>query len=70
MYQSRRTADPVADAEANATDTRPLLGECAICRCEIHGSDSTHYADEAYYIDGEYICSDHLHEFFKDFLIE
>lgn len=62
--------DPVRDAEDAATDKRPILGYCAECGCEIHGSMPGWYADEAYCINGEYVCRDHLEDYFRDNKIE
>lgn len=61
-----RTFDPVADAEAHASDLRPLLGNCEVCGCEIHGSCDGYEADDAYDIEGAFVCYDHLHEYFAD----
>ena len=58
--------DPIADAEDNSTDSRPILGYCEVCGREIHGGTSTHDPDEAYDIEGAYVCYDHLHEYFED----
>lgn len=60
--------DPVADAEdwASREDERPLLGYCEICGCELRGSSSGWDADDGYEINGDYVCADHLHEYFKD----
>lgn len=64
MFQ--RTNDPVADAEAYAIDKRPLLGTCAVCGKEIHGGSDRYEPDDAYLIEGDYVCDDHLREYFAD----
>jgi hypothetical protein len=51
-------------------DRRPLLGYCEVCGQEIHGSMPGWYADEAYCINGEYVCRDHLEDYFIDNKIE
>lgn len=58
--------DPVADAEEAATDKRPVLGHCEVCGCEIHGSTEFYDPDDAFCIEGAYICFDHLHNYFID----
>jgi hypothetical protein len=58
--------DPVRDAEDAATDKRPILGYCAECGCEIHGGNDFYEPDDAYYINGDYICDDHLRDYFED----
>ena len=60
---------PELDAEEASIDTRPILGRCEICGKEIHGSDSTSLPDEAYCFDGNYVCYDHLHEYFHENII-
>lgn len=67
-YESFRTDNPVLDAErwASREDPRPLLGRCEICGCEIRGGTAEYDPDDAYEFDNEYVCSDHLEEYFKD----
>lgn len=51
--------EPWVDAEMYAYDDRPVMGECEICGCEIHGQSRDYYADDAYLFDGgEFVCSD------------
>ena len=59
--------DPVRDAEdhANREDKRPVIGTCPICQAEIHGESDGYYADEAYQIDGWWVCEDHVFDFLK-----
>jgi hypothetical protein len=66
----QRTIDPIADMEESQMDRRPLLGYCEVCGQEIHGSMPGWYADEAYCINGEYVCRDHLEDYFIDNKIE
>lgn len=61
-----RTFDPVADAEVHASDLRPLLGNCEVCGCEIHGSCDGYEADDAYEFDGEFVCANHLADYFEE----
>ena len=62
--------NPEWDAEDAAEDTRPVLGCCEECGEEIHGSDDTHEADDAYNIRGALIHYDCLHKYFRDFKIQ
>jgi hypothetical protein len=58
--------EPVLDAEESGEDTRPLVGHCVICGCELRGSTAGYDPDDGYEIDNVFICADHLHEYFKD----
>lgn len=39
-------------------DTRPVIGECEVCKRLIHGSDYAHYGDSYFEIDGCMVCED------------
>lgn len=47
-------------------DTRPIICICEQCKQPIRGSTLTHYADEAYVINGDYVheecVTDYLNE--------
>ena len=59
--------DPVADAEDWAEDRRPLVGNCEVCGCELHGGDDRWDADDGYEVeDNVFVCDDCLREYFKD----
>lgn len=68
----RITNNPIADAEewGNREDPRPLLGHCNICDCEIHGSGNGWDPDDAYVIEGDYVCDDCLREYMKEWRIK
>lgn len=55
--------EPEKDVEENATDKRPILGNCTECGCEIHGGNDFYEPDDAYCIDDEYVCDDCLREY-------
>ena len=65
-----RSDDPVRDAEDVATDKRPILGNCEICGCEIHGGDEFYEPDDAYCIDDDYVCFDCLYRYMSRYKIE
>lgn len=50
MYDSIRTADPVADAErwASREDPRPMLDICPICGEPVYGETDGWEKDDAY----------------------
>lgn len=44
-------------------DDRPVIGNCEVCGCEIHGSSPGDYGDCFYDFFGELVCEDHLTEY-------
>ena len=60
---SARTSDPVADAERASEDSRPIIGHCDECGCDIHGENALYEADEYYEINGDKVCEDCLQSF-------
>ena len=69
-YRYIRTSDPVKDAENAALDTRPVLGYCTECGCEIHGGNEFFESDEAYCIDDEYVCDGCLREYMNKYKLK
>ena len=47
----------------NDEDQRPVIGKCEWCECDIHGEDSTHYADTYYDIEGTLVCENCIRVF-------
>lgn len=44
-------------------DDRPVIGECAVCGCDIHGESPGYYGDVYYDFYGEYVCEDCLKDY-------
>lgn len=61
-----KTDDPIRDAEKAQEDPRPIIGHCPVCGGEVRGERNGWDADEAFNFDGEYVCWDCLHEYFRD----
>lgn len=60
--------DPAADAEAYyqayRRDDRPVIGYCAECNAELHGSDDTWEEDDAFLFDnGDLVCGDCIRDY-------
>lgn len=60
--------EPWMDAEAAAHDWRPVIGECDICGCDIHGADGVYESDEAFAFEdgGDVVCSDCLYKYCRE----
>ena len=46
-------------------DERPVIGQCAVCGCDIHDEFVGFYADTYYDFEwmGDLVCEDHLQEY-------
>lgn len=44
-------------------DPRPVIGECAECRCDIHDSTFGYESDFYYDFDGDMVCEDCLEDY-------
>ena len=45
------------------SDPRPVIGQCAVCGCDIHDECDGYYADTYYDIFSELVCEDHIREY-------
>lgn len=64
-----RTDDPIYDMEKSQEDTRKPIATCEYCGCDIHGSDATHYADDAYYDGSIWFCEECKDTYLQQFKI-
>lgn len=58
--------DPAIGAEIASIDWRPVIGECEVCKCDIHGADENgiYEADDGYrFEDGAMVCGDCLRKY-------
>lgn len=63
---SRAERNPVLEAEFAAVDCRPVIGECEVCKCDIHSADDCgiYEEDDAYLFEsGDIVCADCLRKY-------